>query len=83
MSVVVVAHVSHGGYVADFVGAGTSVTEALDKAAVQSTYSEGIVPGRMGNFMAARVPLRQAIISKLEAGLTASDFGWVDFRRIA
>jgi hypothetical protein len=83
MSIVVVAHVSHGNYTADFVGAGKSVSQALDEAAGQSTYSSGIIDSNMYPYAEKRRVIRASIIEKLERGEEARDFGWVTFRRIA
>jgi hypothetical protein len=77
----VTVQVCHGDYRATFVGQGDTLEKAIAHAAIQSTYSSGIVPGTLEffQFQNARAPMYQALLEALRVRSEYRGYGWCTF----
>ena len=83
MTETVTVLVHHGDYRAEFVGHGNTLEGAVEDAASQSAYSDGILPdhGHWGQFWEVRSGLYATLLSTLRGGEEYSGFGWCTFTR--
>jgi len=73
--------VHHGDYKATFTGTGSSILEAAEEAASQTTYADGLFD-TTSSYYGERAVLRTALEAALRDGRSYTGYGWTTFKLI-